>query len=235
MVAAGCVTTHRPSAQDPSTPELAALHFEAAVFGNDFSDAEDILRKWPAESELRLWLYDDAGDVADRSRDDVARLVAALTPLTVLSARLVEQPPDANFAVAWAERRRFRTIMRATGRVPAAMESNAWLDGNACIGTQHGPPGTGELDGAIVIVGTDIPLRRQQHCLLEELYQVLGPAADTCVIRPSVVCEADTVFELQPIDRLVLRTLYDSRLKPGMTKAEAMPIAREIIKELWAE
>jgi len=229
------MTTQEPAVHAAPTSELAARHFQAAVFGNDFSDAEDILRKWPAEAELRLWLYDDAGDVAAHLRDDVARIVADLTSLSGLSARLVERPPDANFAVAWAERRRFRTIVRATGRVPRAMENAAWLDGSACIGTLFGPRDTGGLDGAVVIVGTDIAARRQRHCLLEELYQSLGPAADTCIVRPSVICEADNVFELQPIDRLVLRTLYDPRLKPGMSKAEAMPIAGEIIRELWVD
>ncbi len=46
-----------------------------------------------------------------------------------------------------------------------------------------------------------------------------------------MICEADTVFELTEADKILLRTLYDPRLKPGMTKAEAMPIARQIIAE----
>jgi len=33
-------------------------------------------------------------------------------------------------------------------------------------------------------------------------------------------------------DKIMVRTLYDARLKPGMTRAEAMPIVRQIIPEL---
>lgn len=203
------------------------------MFGSDFNQPRDILGKWQAHSPFRPWILDVGSDYGDRSRGDVARIAAELGNLAGLANGVMDEPEDATMLVAFAERRRFRDVIRATRVTLPPGDNDAWLDGSACIGLPVGDPDSGKLNGAVVIVGTDIPLRRRRHCLLEELYQSLGLVADTCIVRPSVICEADTVFELQPIDKLVLRTLYDSRLEPGMSREEAMPIAREIILELW--
>ena len=91
------------------------------------------------------------------------------------------------------------------------------------------------LSKAVVVFDIDARDELMRHCIAEEMVQVMGIPNDACHYRPSLFCEDDIVDEMQPADRVILRTLYDARLKPGMTREEAMPIARVIIRELWPE
>jgi len=55
------------------------------------------------------------------------------------------------------------------------------------------------------------------HCLLEELTQSLGLPNDSERLRPSVFNEAFMLRELSYLDRILVRTVYDPRIHPGMT------------------
>ena len=57
---------------------------------------------------------------------------------------------------------------------------------------------------------------------------------DACHYRPSLFCEYDRVAAMTPADQILLRTLYDRRLTPGMARDDARPIFRQIIAELVA-
>ena len=48
----------------------------------------------------------------------------------------------------------------------------------------------------------------------------------------TVLSTRSTRKSLSESDRNIVRILYDPRLQPGMTRAEAMPIVREIAAEL---
>jgi len=55
------------------------------------------------------------------------------------------------------------------------------------------------------------------HCLLEELTQSLGLPNDSERLQPSVFNEAFMLRELSHLDRILVRTVYDPRIRPGMT------------------
>lgn len=55
------------------------------------------------------------------------------------------------------------------------------------------------------------------HCLLEELTQSLGLPNDSERLRPSVFNETSMLTELSPIDRILIRTVYDPRIKTGIS------------------
>jgi len=74
---------------------------------------------------------------------------------------------------------------------------------------------------------------RERHCLLEELAQAIGPSNDACKYRPSIFCDETPILDYAPADRIILRATFDRRLRSGMTEAEAMPIVRVIIRELY--
>ena len=93
-------------------------------------------------------------------------------------------------------------------------------------------------DGAIgyvnIAIATDIPKKRRAHCTAEELFQSFGISADSCFVRDSLACEDSQLTEPSATDIVLLRTLYDPRIRAGMTKDEAMPIARRVIAEMVA-
>lgn len=68
------------------------------------------------------------------------------------------------------------------------------------------------------------------HCLLEELTQSLGLPNDSERIRPSVFNETSMLTELSPVDRILIRTVYDPRIKPGMSLGTFRETAEPVIE-----
>jgi len=75
------------------------------------------------------------------------------------------------------------------------------------------------------------------QCMIEEMSQLLGLQNDSDIVENSLWRNAleDKAKRLTYHDAIILRTLYDFRIKPGMPRAQALPIARRIIGELLAE
>ena len=90
----------------------------------------------------------------------------------------------------------------------------------------------GEIDGALVLIGADNPPDLRRRCIVEEVVQAAGLPADACEYAPSLFCESNHADRPTAADMVLLRALYDPRLAPGMPQAQAMPIAREVIREL---
>lgn len=68
------------------------------------------------------------------------------------------------------------------------------------------------------------------HCLLEELVQSLGLPNDSELLRPSVFNESSMLTELSPIDRILIRTVYDPRIKIGTTLGAFRENAEPVIE-----
>ena len=75
-----------------------------------------------------------------------------------------------------------------------------------------------------------------RHCMLEELVQAFGPIYDACHFRPSPFCDGPSTHGagLTDGDQITMKTPYDPRITPGMTRTQIMPVARKIIAELFA-
>lgn len=77
-----------------------------------------------------------------------------------------------------------------------------------------------------------------KRCISEETIQALGLRHDTVKSWSSIMSvtsqqyRADNRISASAYDLLYLRALYDSRLKVGMTRDEARPVAIEIFTEL---
>lgn len=91
--------------------------------------------------------------------------------------------------------------------------------------------GLGYTDRVDVTIGTISTV----HCVYEELAQTIGPTDDACEYRPSIFCDLDFPVTYNEADKIILRTTFDPRLRNGMTREEGMPIARQIIRELYEE
>jgi hypothetical protein len=74
----------------------------------------------------------------------------------------------------------------------------------------------------------------RRACLHEEIAQGLGLINDSPQARPSIFNDNSEFALLTRQDELLLRLLYDPRLKPGMSLAEAKPIIETIAAELVA-
>ncbi len=88
------------------------------------------------------------------------------------------------------------------------------------------------IGAAMVVIGAETRGLLRRACLHEEIVQALGLANDHHGVRPSIFNDDGEFALLTRHDELLLRMLYDPRLEPGMTAAEAMPVARRIAREL---
>lgn len=85
---------------------------------------------------------------------------------------------------------------------------------------------------AVAVIRGEHPPSLRTSCIHEELAQGLGLANDYPRARPSIFNDDEEFSLLTKHDELLLRILYDPRLRPGMTETEARPIVRTIAAEL---
>lgn len=84
---------------------------------------------------------------------------------------------------------------------------------------------------AMVVVNVEADPVRIDACLLEELTQVMGLPNDVSSYWPSMFNPNDASTIHSPWDELYIKTLYDPRLKPGMSPTDAAAEARLIFAE----
>ena len=87
-------------------------------------------------------------------------------------------------------------------------------------------------DRAVTVIRGELPDLLRLACIHEELAQSLGLVDDSPKARPSIFNDNQEFALLTRQDEMMLRMLYDPRLKPGMTLAEARPIIETIAREL---
>ncbi len=92
----------------------------------------------------------------------------------------------------------------------------------------------GRIKKAVIVVNSERLLIRINHCLLEEMTQALGLPNDSNRIEKSIFSDRSRRTDLTRTDLIVLKTLYDPRMKAGLTRAEALAVASEIIRDLDA-
>ena len=96
-------------------------------------------------------------------------------------------------------------------------------------------PGGYSYGKAVALIRAEHPKLLMQSCIHEEVAQGLGLANDSPRARPSIFNDDDEFALLTRHDELLLEMLYDPRLRPGMTAAEAMPIVRVMAAELTGD
>ncbi|MGF1563119.1 MAG: DUF2927 domain-containing protein [Geminicoccaceae bacterium] len=68
-------------------------------------------------------------------------------------------------------------------------------------------------------------------CVLEEVVQSFGLMGEVDGETDTILHDGIGYAHLGIVDRVLIRTLYDARLRPGMSRQHALPVAREIIGE----
>ncbi|WP_299925496.1 DUF2927 domain-containing protein [uncultured Pelagimonas sp.] len=80
---------------------------------------------------------------------------------------------------------------------------------------------------AIAIIRSEHPDLLRRSCIHEEIAQGLGLGNDDPRARPSIFNDDDEFALLTTHDEMLLKILYDPRLRPGMTRDQARPVVIE--------
>ncbi|MHA6262828.1 DUF2927 domain-containing protein [Arenibacterium sp. CAU 1754] len=88
---------------------------------------------------------------------------------------------------------------------------------------------------AVALIRAEHPDLVRLSCVHEEISQGLGLPNDSPSARPSIFNDDDEFALLTSHDEMILKMLYDPRLKQGMTADEARPVTRIIAREMMGQ
>lgn len=215
--------------------ERVALHREA---DSTRPGGDDNLRPSPVKrwfGPLRYRLRGNA--VTQRDRAEVDRLMARVARLTGLDIAAAEAGQCANFLI-------LITTPEERDAVTTGLESASprfagtfafWRERRELVCVADNLVAGEEpsrIIAAMVVIGSETSGLLRRSCLHEEIVQALGLANDHPEVRPSIFNDDGEFALLTGHDELLLRIHYDSRLAPGMTADEAMPLVRRIAHEV---
>lgn len=233
----------------PDTPftdtQLARNFIRIALFDEYVSDGNK-LRADPTESKLRRWeqpvrlsiAFGENVSVEQRASDlnEVTTYTKKLSRLTGLPITITDNSP--NYLVLFlGENERLASEDRLRAMVPGIAQSSLRAILNLprdqlCIVVAFSDPGKSEYQKAIAVIRDEHPDGMRRSCIHEELAQGLGLANDSPAARPSIFNDDEEFGLLTTHDELLLKMLYDRRLRSGMDAAEAAPIVQTIATEL---
>jgi hypothetical protein len=197
------------------------------------------LRRW--EGPVRLGVEFGAAVPPDQRARDLASLrslIGRLSRITGHPISLVEDQRVANFRVlvlAEEERRGYGPQLSAMlpGIDALSLRTITGLPLSAsCLVLAFARSGSSVYTQAVAVVRAELPDLTRLSCYHEELAQGLGLPNDYAGARPSIFNDVQEFALLTGHDEMLLRILYDRRLRPGMTPSEARPIVQAIATEL---
>lgn len=236
--------------------ELIAFGFEndPLGLGKETSDAPMILRRWESDIVYSIvgWDLRTRGlearvlRMADRLTKHSGRTITKAKPRALRSEDdlspnvLVLLGDDAFFdylATPYARNAILRPGSKSGARTSLDFVNDWHGSSSPCAATmfwrnEEQSPKFGEISFAVVAIRTDLGDRLLQACIEEELAQIMGLPNDNAEVRPSVFNDDQEFSLLTDHDALLLRTLYDDRLQPGMPVGAAIPLVRKITAEL---
>lgn len=227
----------------PFTADMLARNFEQIVFYNEYASA---LQGRGGESPLRRWsgpvrvstIFGAAVPPSQRS-SDTANVKNYASRLSRATEHPISTYGPPNFIVIVAsEDDRDEALDAAAARVPGitarSLDPLRKLNRNTyCVVAAYASGrNVNTYTAAVAVIRAENPGLLRLSCIHEEMAQGLGLANDSRTARPSIFNDDDEFALLTNHDELLLKMLYDPRLKPGMSATEAAPVTRIIAREL---
>ncbi len=242
----GLMRTDGGGPDAPFGPRQLTEHFLRIALYDEYVRQGDRLMARASPAPLRRWAgpvriglrFGESVTPAQRLRDRtaVAAYAARLARVTGHPIRFVDE--GANFRVYVvgeferpAMMAEWAGFFRGVAASELAFASGIDL-GTFCLAVAVSEGQTPVYTGALAVVRAELPDLLRQSCFHEEIAQGLGLANDSPAARPSIFNDDEEFALLTRLDELMLRILYDPRLRPGMREAEARPIVEVIAAEL---
>ncbi|TMM51842.1 DUF2927 domain-containing protein [Sulfitobacter sabulilitoris] len=227
----------------PFTADMLARNFEQIVFYNEYDSdfkgrgGQSPLRRWTGPVRMKI-IFGDSIPPSQRDNDDydVRQYANRLSRATGHQIATTGEP---NFLVIIAgEDDRAAALEEVPRRIPEISDKslNALRslrrDTYCVVAAFAAGPDASTYTAAVAVIRAENPDLLRLSCIHEELAQGLGLANDSPAARPSIFNDDDEFALLTTHDEMLLKMLYDPRLRPGMTAQEAAPIVRILAREL---
>jgi len=227
----------------PFTNTMLARNFEQIAFFNEYDGSfsgpggASPLRRWAAPVRMDV-IFGDSVPPSQRQTDraNVAGYAARLSRMT---GHPVSMARAANFLVIFAgEDDRAQTLAQAASRINGITAqslvplANMRRDTHCIVAAYAAGAGANTYTAAIAVIRAETPALLRLSCIHEELAQGMGLANDSPAARPSIFNDDDEFALITRHDALLLRMLYDPRLRPGMSADQARPTVQRIAAEV---
>lgn len=218
-----------------------AENFERIALNREYRRENDVLIEETTPTRLSRWeqpiRYRVIGEAATGAdRGEYRSFATKLADLTGLEINEEDENPNLTILILGPdERRAFVNQLQDSGlaeRMPLVVE---WADDISypCVGqVGYEDVDTGLITGAMIVIKGELEGVLRSSCIHEELTQTLGLMNDDPNVRPSIFNDDQEFALLTEHDEILLRILYDRRLRPGMEADEARPLLPEIIEEI---
>ena len=228
-------------AERPINAELLTDQFSTAAI--EQRDNGRVIRKW--NQPLRFHLSGNESAI-EKHRNAVETHAKTFGALAGLPIEFVGERNDANVLIIFVRRFDFAETLRtlSDGKIAATSGERSKISRTLCI--TYRADRDHELQFALMLVGVDNEPAILRECIPHEMAHVFGTNHSNLIV-PSIFSDQNYLLTLgagssfAPIvaptwhDRIVLKALYDKRLKPGMNAQQAGPLVKEVIEELLAK
>ena len=195
------------------------------------------LRRWQQPVAIRLEFGDSVAPVQrNRDRAEIADYAARLQRVSGHPVGLTATTGNFNVLIVNEDERR-AIGPRLASLVPGIPQDDVaalrdLAPQNYCTVFAYSNGNSPVYSQAVALIRAELPPRLRRSCVHEELAQGMGLANDSPRARPSIFNDDEEFAYLTRHDELLLKILYDPRLRPGMTESEARPIVLQIAREL---
>ncbi|MGZ3217475.1 DUF2927 domain-containing protein [Paracoccus sp. T5] len=249
LLSQGRLRRDRVPQDAPINAEMLTRNFLAIALRDEYSQSAGGLVAQDRSAPLRRWAqpvrmqieFGASTDTAARPawRSEVADYAAQLSAATGHPVSLTAQGGNFTILVLTEDERR-AIGPRLQELVPGIPARDRQILADlppaiTCSVFAYSQGGSSAYAHAVAVIRAELPRLLRSSCIHEELAQGLGLANDSPGARPSLFNDDEEFALLTRHDELLLRILYDRRLSPGMTEAEAAPIVRQIASELLGE
>jgi hypothetical protein len=230
----------------PFTDVMLARNFVRIALYDEYAPGGPITSGEPVMSRLRRWESPVRMDItfgatvpADQQARDRATIGAYAARLSRISGLPISQVQDGGnyhvLVVNEDDRLGLADDLRALAPGIAESSVRAIVDmprSTLCLVIAFSEGGSPVYSKAIAVIRGEHPELLRTACVHEEIAQGLGLANDHPQARPSIFNDDEEFGLLTGHDELLLKILYDDRLTPGMTPAQAAPMVSQIAAEL---
>ncbi|MEZ9545011.1 MULTISPECIES: DUF2927 domain-containing protein [Vibrio] len=208
---------------------LDRTFFETAFYNvalqHEYSQGSKPLAKW--KQPIKIWIDHRVGD--EELHQELTELhIQHLSEVTQHPITIVSKESEAN--VKWIYTRQSQWVSEAKSVLK--LKSTQHLN-NAICTAGYRTNSKSEIVYAGIVIPVDQARSRGKlvACIVEEITQVLGLPNDSDKAYPSIFNDHTPEDLLSPLDVMLLKLLYEPELKAGMTKAQAKPVVKKILKK----
>lgn len=207
---------------------LVDSFFEVAM-KSAYSTRRHPVRKWTVP--VSYYIVQRVGD-EDLHRQLTRTHFQYLAEITGLKIEPVESEVAANFLVVLTSENRLEADTLHFYGTDSVLQHEAQLEHSICS-VKFAADRKGSIVRAVAMIPVDRARARGNlaSCLTEELTHAMGLPNDSLKVFPSIFSRKANHAFLTGLDYLLLKLLYDPRIKVGMSERTAWPILLRIADE----